>query len=361
MEIEPYNPTWADHSEYSDVSLFLDTTLFWKSKFSFESQELRGLLSWGRSQRVKVLLTSILRSEINSGIERSVGDFVQFARKFRRQAQIINGTDAWSLGDLLKRPPTDEILEAVKLHFWSKIESINSIEISLPENALELSLDRYFSSIPPFGKGAKRKEFPDALNIIALEKYAQSNRVVCTVVSDDPDMIAACEASKYLRHFANISDIAQKVVTADQEFDWIEASIESESEVITEWMTDCLNETPVIAEDEDIEILDHRVTSVEWSRVRFADKELFENSVRYFVVVTADVSAEGYFSVEEVDPYLEEVGAYPYHHNEFTEFFNHRVDIVIGLCVRLDDLSYEVDSVAVDEPSRLSVRFGGKF
>lgn len=68
-------------------------------------------------------------------------------------------------------------------------------------------LDDYFSSKPPFGKSAlKKNEFPDAIALQALESWAAEQNTVLLAVSRDTDWKKFAKTSE---HLVVIDDLAQ--------------------------------------------------------------------------------------------------------------------------------------------------------
>jgi len=65
-------------------------------------------------------------------------------------------------------------------------QSIKSHEISLDD-----LMDDYFAGKPPFGKGDKKAEFPDAITVKVLADWAKSEGAQILVVSGDKGV---CEA-----------------------------------------------------------------------------------------------------------------------------------------------------------------------
>lgn len=65
-------------------------------------------------------------------------------------------------------------------------------------------LELYWAQSPPFGKGKKGKEFPDAFALIALQDLARGGREV-HVVSADGDWKKACSGS--LKHYERLEDL----------------------------------------------------------------------------------------------------------------------------------------------------------
>jgi hypothetical protein len=68
-------------------------------------------------------------------------------------------------------------------------------------------LDDYFAARFPFEPtGNKKSEFPDALALVTLEDWGRRNKRQVVVVSDDAGCLAACDESKHLLGFKNLTD-----------------------------------------------------------------------------------------------------------------------------------------------------------
>lgn len=77
------------------------------------------------------------------------------------------------------------------------------------------ALDLYWRNNPPFGKGPKRKEFPDAFALLALQEWAAKNGAV-HVVSEDRDWQRAC--GDQLKHFETLEKLLAHILNfADPE------------------------------------------------------------------------------------------------------------------------------------------------
>ena len=62
----------------------------------------------------------------------------------------------------------------------------------------------YFSSSPPFGVGKKKSEFPDAIALLSLERWAKSNGKHILAVSGDKDWAAFAEKSEFIDIIAEL-------------------------------------------------------------------------------------------------------------------------------------------------------------
>ncbi|MGX7347095.1 PIN domain-containing protein [Acetobacter pasteurianus] len=59
-------------------------------------------------------------------------------------------------------------------------------------------LDLYISSKPPFGNKNKKNEFPDAISLLSLEKWAVNNKTRILAISEDKDWISFSDNSIWI-------------------------------------------------------------------------------------------------------------------------------------------------------------------
>ena len=70
---------------------------------------------------------------------------------------------------------------------------------------LNLVVDWYFSFQPPFSPD-KKKEFPDAFILSALDFYHNDHKANIAVVSMDGDFCTACKIRRYIQHFTSLEE-----------------------------------------------------------------------------------------------------------------------------------------------------------
>jgi hypothetical protein len=76
--------------------------------------------------------------------------------------------------------------------------------------------DRYFRGAPPFGTVAKKNEFPDAIALLSLEQWAQSNSKKVLAVSKDKDWHAFGEQSEWIDV---VDDLAKALASLNADSD----------------------------------------------------------------------------------------------------------------------------------------------
>jgi hypothetical protein len=152
------------------------------------------------------LLSGTVAKEIRRHLERSTTDAFRAARKAVGVA----------LGAFETQTPTrDDILDLITGGQTpaqaAEIRLINYLASTYCEVLDDAALvdtatifKAYFDGDPPFGAGAKKSEFPDALALNALERAAEKRGKGIIVVSKDGDWQAFCNKSKRLYIIADI-------------------------------------------------------------------------------------------------------------------------------------------------------------
>src|SRR5206468_1659507 len=73
------------------------------------------------------------------------------------------------------------------------------VDVISEENvSIAAVFEKYFARKAPFGDAKKKSEFPDAFVVAALRDWCEKEKTKMFVVSDDPDMEAACGVDGFL-------------------------------------------------------------------------------------------------------------------------------------------------------------------
>jgi hypothetical protein len=93
----------------------------------------------------------------------------------------------------------------------------------------------YDAGEPPFGRGKKQKEFPDALAIAILSAYAEQNTCYIAIVSQDQDMKKACDRFSSLMYFQSLPVLTELLLSAeDSRIATFRAVLDGSSDKLTE-------------------------------------------------------------------------------------------------------------------------------
>ncbi|MGB5055479.1 MAG: PIN domain-containing protein [Nitrospirales bacterium] len=109
---------------------------------------------------------------------------------------------------LLELPSTKELEERcveVLQKQWEEFKEHFTVEQLPLAGRLDDVVDWYFQIEPPFAKGKKSKEFPDAFILSVLEEYHRDHGARIAVISHDNDFKKACAKRSFIHHFEDLS------------------------------------------------------------------------------------------------------------------------------------------------------------
>ena len=231
---------------YKINAISIDTTTFDDSGMDYD----KGIFSQLRQFKVhpqQLIISEVVLNEID--------------RHYRKR--IAKTHSRFSLGNICSllgaTPESVSIIEAE----LSKLPSVEEIcdrrleEFLSEANATVLKSDdyikvsdvtsMYFRNLPPFhAENSKKSEFPDAIALATLEKWAEANRTGVIVVSRDGDWQAYCEKSKRLYIVNSLEDAlsifqprAEIVETMSIR---LAAHLRNSGSFITSLVDECINE-----------------------------------------------------------------------------------------------------------------------
>ncbi|MBB3649282.1 hypothetical protein FHX14_005516 [Rhizobium sp. BK619] len=157
-----------------------------------------------------------------------------------------------ALGDALaafdvKNPSRDELLDIVSGGQTAAAAATRRFDEYVTETGCEIIddpalanmrkvFDDYFAGNPPFGSGAKKNEFPDAIALSALEVEAERRNTHFLLVSKDGDWRKFCEQSERLHLLLELEralDLinAPSVILKETVQTWLEEGQDGRGEV----------------------------------------------------------------------------------------------------------------------------------
>jgi hypothetical protein len=213
-------PAKDDTQDLRTEWVFIDTCAFRGAGFDWDGPVLSSFKRLCGDQTLYLLTTSIIEREMHSQIadkiSSSIVAYESSMRKAINSATHFDKSSRERLSSLQKGPAlkttVDEAIARQKRYFHecrAEFLDINDIPISQ-------ILDDYFFSAPPFGGKDKKSEFPDAINIAALNKHAYKNKHLIYVVSSDGDLASCCDDNGALIH---VEKLEQLVSVAQAERD----------------------------------------------------------------------------------------------------------------------------------------------
>jgi len=185
-------------------NVFLDTQVYIRNGFNLESRSLRKLGELCSDKQIQLLTTNIVQKEAETHLTDSIHKALTGLKSFKRQGAILRNVDIGQIKSLFVDVNEEETLTHAINAFKSYFKRCHAHTISAVKVNSDEVIDLYFKQSPPFGKADKKSEFPDAFNLLSLEKYAVDNNCKVYVVSDDGDLEKWCGSSKRLLHVSTL-------------------------------------------------------------------------------------------------------------------------------------------------------------
>lgn len=207
----------------------LDTQVFRKNHFYYNSSDLKNLIKLVQEEKIKLFITSVTVDEVKRYLDEKAQLIHQVVKNYENGLTHIHfqqSKDSKKLkihpnSDLLNKfkeqvkeftPTLDEIKQDLLNQFEVYFEQAKFEKIEIDGVSVEDVFKSYFSGIPPFSE-KKKNEFPDAFALLAIQKAAKDkNKVIC-VVSEDSDWEKFCTStgSTYLTYFKTVDDLLQNI------------------------------------------------------------------------------------------------------------------------------------------------------
>lgn len=189
-------------------AITLDTSVFDGNGNRFEHGLLPRLAQFNTTD-VSLVLSDVVAGEVCKHVTQEAADaqskVATALKEVGRAWQVSNGQRDEAL-TLLFGKELPAALARRRFNAFVKAVGAGIIE-SGPRVDVARMLDDYFSSKPPFGKSAlKKNEFPDAIALQALESWAAEQNTVLLAVSRDTDWKKYAKTSE---HLVVIDDLAQ--------------------------------------------------------------------------------------------------------------------------------------------------------
>src|ERR1700719_4868028 len=155
-------------------NVFLDTCIFVAENYN--STAYHTLIRLAAIGAIRLKTTDITLREIKAQIAEKVAEGVKSLQAKGAKSGVLRNFEGYS--ELMEKF-TPSKAEMLATELWergeeqlkqAKVEIISGSSI-----ATGPIFDAYFAQKPPFGTGEKRKEFPDAFALAALEAWCEEN------------------------------------------------------------------------------------------------------------------------------------------------------------------------------------------
>lgn len=278
-------------------TIFLDTCIFDAQNYNFESREFSLLKEHFPKQSLVLLLPDPTEREINRHLQTRANEAEKALRTAQIKAPFVRKLAGWpSIGKKegeiqseLFQHALNDLNEFLTFYTTKKLgyQGVDVVNV----------MNSYDEMRPPFGEGAKRKEFPDAFVVEILDYYFATTKKNVTVISKDSDLEKACHSRPHLKYF---SSLGAYVAATKQENESISKCIdllaEDDSKLISslsksfEWLGF------VLEEDWEADFSEIKADKIEFDEVNIIEASGRECTATYAADVTfsAEVSYDDY-------------------------------------------------------------------
>lgn len=279
-------------------AILVDTSIYERNGLKFDKGLLRALYQFKRSP-INLLLPDVIFNEITNHLEKKLNEIHNLS-KVISDFKDYSLVDQTALDSLESLKNSINIKTSTKSKISSFIENTGAVEIECGQfvNITEI-LEKYFSATPPFAKeGKKKSEFPDAITLNAVEKWAELNRVKVLAIAVDTDWKSYCEKSENIEYREDLSDVLAELNALNAPYvvlDQVESLIKANDVVFLEQVSSHLySELDDFTPDQDAE--SYLYWEPEWSTASFESFNFKSHNCRIIeadenqLVIEADVN-----------------------------------------------------------------------
>ena len=268
------------------TTIFIDTSILDGQNYNFSSAAMSALLEITKNKKITLLIPDPTLREVQHHIKERSEDVIKVLKDAERKAPFLKKLDGWPIKqDLLYR------IQRIAKEEWQRFQKhFNVIILGYDAVKLEEIMNWYNWQRAPFGKGKKRKEFPDAIAISVISLYAQKNNVSVAVVSNDKDFEKACTFYNKLLYFPSLPAITEALLSPDKHVEEIKKLLESDPSLIVERVKEDFSSLGFYhVEDYEADIEDVEVDEVSITDVKVV--HIGENEVTLAFDASVDYSA----------------------------------------------------------------------
>lgn len=283
--------------------VFIDTSAYETKKLQFGHFVLRRLQDLVEDEKIHLLITDVVRSEIEKHLKKYAEEAVTAHKAFRKKGSFLCVADDVTGGGLFPELTSEVVLGEAMQKFLALVNNGYTETVSVADVNVRQIFDDYFSGAPPFHRDAKKSEFPDAFSLAAVDAIARERHHRVYIVSDDGDMAAVAQVNDNFIHIQSIDALLDLVNRNDEDLAELSTFADSVLDLLRDEVirlaTDLLINaefSPSSSGDADPELQEVTILSVEIDEVQLievnGDDATYE--VTFEVDLTADYDFEDY-------------------------------------------------------------------
>lgn len=186
-------------------AISIDTNVFRRSGYKLDLGLLKRISRFADAD-IDFVLSDVVERELRKHMLHGLSETARKLEESIAKAErlgLIDATAAVNMHGFLASP--EKVVDAE----IEKFKRDTAAQISFSNNFVEIDalLDSYFGVLPPFEeKSDKKHEFPDAIALLSLEKWADSKALEILVVSEDKGWLSFSSRSNRLHAVKKLAD-----------------------------------------------------------------------------------------------------------------------------------------------------------
>jgi hypothetical protein len=187
-------------------------------------------------------MTEVVDREVRNHVKAALTNAVLSHERLKSHAGILQALPSNMHGSLFGELDLAELLP-LGLRVWEDFVASAKVEtVSVEGVDAHQLLELYFQQLPPFSD-KKKSEFPDAISLLALERWQAAGGGEVYVVGGDPDIKAWCASHPRMHHVAHLKDFLDLHNRAEERLSQVAISIfEREEEAVLSAIQDAFVE-----------------------------------------------------------------------------------------------------------------------
>lgn len=177
--------------------IFLDTNVFESAKFRYDSERMQSFLEICEEKSIRLLITDVVKHEVRKRIKSNIELAVMGIRNPEEKSKenhiyeiFLNSVDS----EQLSKPKLIAKLSSKLIVDFEEFLSDNDVGVIHSQFDNSELINLYFETKSPFSQ-QKKHEFPDAIILLTIKYYKQSQKKIPLVISNDNGIKEFCDAN----------------------------------------------------------------------------------------------------------------------------------------------------------------------
>lgn len=176
--------------------IFLDTNVFESARFKYDSERMQSFLEICEEKSIRLIITDVVKHEVIKRIKSNIEFAVMGIRNPEEKSKenhiyeiFLNSID----NEQTSKPKLIEKLSSKLISDFEEFLTDNDVEIIPSQFDNNELVNLYFETKLPFSQ-QKKHEFPDAIILLTIKHYKETQRKISLMVSNDKGIKAFCDA-----------------------------------------------------------------------------------------------------------------------------------------------------------------------